>query len=54
MKEIIQIEGLDDETQKLQTINFSSGKANAVEFCCVALRMPTMDQWLDAFKSQTV
>lgn len=48
-KELVEIEGVPEEIQRMQTINFSAGRTNAVEFCTSMYKMPTMDTWLEAF-----
>ena len=51
-KELIEIKGIDEITQRMQTINFSGGHTNAVEFCTKMYGMPTLDTLLDAFNAQ--
>lgn len=51
-KEIIEIKGVNETTQRMQTINFSGGHTNAVEFCTKMYGMPTLDTLLDAFNSR--
>lgn len=48
-KEVTGIEGVTEEESKLQTINFSGGETNALEFCQVMCNMPTIDQLHEAF-----
>jgi hypothetical protein len=41
-KELICVAGIDEFTQRMQTINFSAGHVNAVEFCTKMLDMPSL------------
>jgi hypothetical protein len=50
-KELIEVEGIDETSKRMQTINFSSGRTNATEFCTNMFGLPTFDQLLDAFKT---
>lgn len=51
-KEIISIEGVDETTQRMSTINLSAGRVNAVEICCALYGLPTLDQMRDAFLAE--
>ena len=43
-KELVEIEGIPEEIQRPQTINFSAGHVNAVEFCSTMFGMPTLSK----------
>jgi hypothetical protein len=43
-KELISIDGIDEHTKRMMTINFSGGRTNAVEFATVMYRLPTLPQ----------
>jgi hypothetical protein len=47
--ELVSIDGVPLELVKLNTINFSSGHVNALEFCVDILDMPTLFEMEDAF-----
>lgn len=49
-KEIIKVEGCDDLTTRYQTLGFSGGKANAVEWAIVMYKLPQLDTLLSAFQ----
>lgn len=51
-KEIVNFVGVDEYDGRMQTINFSAGRTNAIEFCTVMFKLPTLDQWLDAFQEE--
>jgi hypothetical protein len=53
-KEIIEIEGVDENTRRMCTINLSAGHVNAVEICTKMLGMPTLDQMLEAFQNDQI
>ena len=44
LKELVSIEGIDEFTQRMQTINFSAGHVNAAEFCTKMFGMPSLIQ----------
>jgi hypothetical protein len=48
-KELIEIKDIDELTTRMQTINFSAGQTNAVEFCTTMYDMPTMSQLLEEY-----
>jgi hypothetical protein len=48
-KEIISVEGVDEHTRRMCTINLSAGHVNALEICTNLLGMPTLDQMLESF-----
>lgn len=48
-KEIIKIDGCEEFIKRMNTINFSAGHVNAVEFCTDLFGMPELDEMLDAF-----
>lgn len=50
-KELLSIEGIDETTQRMGTINLSAGRTNAVEICTTLYSMPTFDMLLDAFQA---
>ena len=49
-KEIILVEGIPEKIQRMQTINYSGGHTNAVEFCITMFGMPTFDMWLESMQ----
>ena len=51
-KELISIEGLDENTKRMQTINFSGGRTNAVEFANVCYKLPRLDQLVEEWDRQ--
>lgn len=51
-KELCKIEGVTEHTQRMQTINLSGGRTNSVEIASTLLKMPTLQQLLDAFKEE--
>ena len=48
-KEIISVEGVDEHTRRMCTINLSAGHVNALEICHNLLGMPTLDDMLESF-----
>lgn len=50
-KELISIEGVSEHTRRMQGINLSAGASNAVEFTTGMFKMPTMIQWLEAYRN---
>lgn len=50
VKEIIEIEGVDEYTQRMMGINMSAGHTNAVEICCNLFKMPPLKVLLDEFR----
>jgi hypothetical protein len=50
MAEIIDIEGVDEFTRRMQGLNTLGGATNAVEVCTNLFSMPTMFQMLSAFR----
>lgn len=53
-KELIGIRGIPEETQRYQTINFSGGENNALEFCNVMFGMPSLDALLEEFNNESM
>lgn len=56
-KELLGIENIEQTIQRMQTINLSAGRTNAVEFCTQLYGLPTFDALLEAFtrdESRTV
>lgn len=51
-RELIRVEGVDETTMRMMTINFSGGASNAVEICTKLFNMPPMDEMLDAFMEE--
>ena len=49
--ELIRVQGKDETTKRMATINFSAGHVNAVEFCTSMYNMPELDTLLEAFKT---
>lgn len=52
-KEIISVQGVDEHTRRMCTINLSAGHVNALEICTNLLGMPTLDQMLESFTQST-
>ena len=52
-KELIKVEGIDEQTVRMQTINFSAGATNAAEFCQVMYGMPAFPDLLETFRIAT-
>lgn len=46
------MEGFDDTLVRMQTINFSAGHVNAVEFCQTLFGLPALPDLLKAFEAQ--
>lgn len=53
-KELISIEGVNEFTTKMQTINLSGGVANAVEFSTKCFGLPELEDWLKEYNNQTI
>ena len=51
-KELSSVEGVDEHTKRMCTINLSAGHVNAVEICTNLLGMPSLDQMLEAFNKE--
>ena len=51
-KEVISVEGVDETTRRMCTINLSAGHVNSLEICNKLFGMPTLDAMLDAFVSE--
>lgn len=51
-KELCRIQGVDEQTQRMQGINLSGGVSNAVEFCSAMFGLPTMDEMLESFMKE--
>lgn len=51
-KELISIEGVEDQVSRMQTINISAGRVNAVDIGTSLFGLPTFDVWLDAFTKE--
>lgn len=51
-KELISIDGVSEHTRRMQGINLSGGATNAVEFTTGMFKMPTMIQWLEAYRNR--
>lgn len=50
-KELLKIEGIPEEVQRMATINLSGGRTNSVEFCVALYGLPNFDRMLDAFRA---
>jgi hypothetical protein len=50
-KELVKVTGVPDQLARLQTINFSGGKTNAIEFATTMYGMPPLDVLLQEFKA---
>lgn len=48
-RELISIEGVSEQTRRMQGINLCAGQTNAVEVCVGLFKLPTLDQMLDQF-----
>lgn len=48
-KEIINIEGVGDYTQRMSTINFTCGATNAVEIATALFKLPSLEELSDAY-----
>lgn len=48
-KEIVELEGVDEHTRRMATINLSAGFVNAVEIAVNLYTLPSLDTWLEAF-----
>lgn len=48
-KEMFRIRGVDEHTQRMNSINLSGGATNSFEWCQDMLKMPSMEQLLEAF-----
>lgn len=51
-KELISVEGIDENTKRMQTINFSAGRVNAVEFCSTMYKLPRLNQLTEIWDHQ--
>lgn len=51
VKELISIEGIDEKTKRMATINLSGGVTNSVEIATTIYGLPTLDKWLDEFET---
>ena len=49
-KEIVEIVGIKEHTQKMQSINLSGGQTNALEFCQTMYNFPKLDELLLEFQ----
>ena len=54
VKELIKIEGISDDTSKLQCINLSGGQTNAMEFCQLTMGFPSLFEMLEEYDKQHV
>lgn len=52
-KEIIELEGVDEHTRRMGTINLSAGFVNATEIAVTLFGLPSLDQWLEAFNEES-
>jgi predicted ATP-grasp superfamily ATP-dependent carboligase len=48
-KEIISIQGIEENIQRNQTINWAAGRSNAAEIANQLFSLPTLDEMLAAF-----
>lgn len=48
-RELISIEGVSEQTRRMQGINLNGGHTNAVEICVGLFKLPTLDMLLDQF-----
>ena len=51
-KEMCRVQGVDEHTQRMQSINLSGAHTNAVEFCTTMLKFPQLPDLLDHFELQ--
>lgn len=49
LRELIEVIGVDPLTTRMMTINLSGGATNSLEICHKLLKMPSLNQLLDAF-----
>lgn len=52
-KELISIEGVSEQTRRMQGINLSGGATNSVEFVTGLFNAPQMTTWLKAYRQQS-
>lgn len=52
-RELCRVEGIPEFTQRMQGINLSGGHTNSVEFCTTMLGLPSMNEMLDSFITDT-
>ena len=48
-RELVSIEGVSEQTRRMQGINLCAGHVNAVEVCVGLFKLPTLDMLLDSF-----
>lgn len=51
-RELIDIEGVTEDTRRLQGINLSGGRTNAIEFCCEMFKLPTLPNLLNLVQQE--
>lgn len=52
-KELVEVEGVDEMLVRMETINFSAGKTNALEFTQVMYKLPTLTELLAHYDRAT-
>lgn len=50
-KEFVSIEGIDDYSFRMATINLSGGQTNAIEFCTSMLNFPQLTNLLERYNA---
>lgn len=48
-REIVEIEGIDEEVFRMQNMHLSAGHVNAIEYCTTMMGFPKLDELLTAF-----
>lgn len=48
-RELVSIDGVSEQTRRMQGINLCAGHVNAVEVCVGLFKLPTLDLLLDSF-----
>ena len=51
MKELYDVEGVDEDLYKLQNINLVFGKVNAIEYCSNMFKFPTLQDISKVYES---
>jgi hypothetical protein len=52
VKELIKIEGIDEDTKRMMALGLPSGHNNAVEFCTTLLNLPQLTDLLASFEKE--
>lgn len=51
-RELVSIEGVDEEVFRMQNMHLSAGHVNAIEYCTTMMGFPKMDELLIAFEQK--